>query len=302
MKYMVVIPSLGRISLGDLVDQIKKDERDSGISVQIFVALNGSIPEDMNLSQVEILRISDKPVGVATAVNSALSQIEDGLVWTIADDETWLPGKFRADLLAISNLNSNSILLPSSVFNDEFGESIRPKIPLKYDEKILDYLYAHIHLGRNPRYISLSGACALRSTWRNVSFPEGKQTREDIEYLYLQERNGCHFIQSLDITVGINVELARGAKREQIALEAIGWANERLTDRQKIGFIGCAWVKPLVYSRNTVEMRKMKKLVNSRMEFPRLIDRIRVCLLLEYWIIVATILSAVSRKNRKEIK
>ena len=302
MKYMVVIPSLGRISLGDLVDQIKKDERDSGISVQIFVALNGSIPEDMNLNQVEILRISDKPVGVATAVNLALSQIEDGLVWTIADDETWLLGKFRADLLSISNLNSNSILLPSSVFNDEFGESIRPKIPLKSDEKILDYLYAHIHLGRNPRYISLSGACALRSTWRNVSFPEGKQTREDIEYLYLQERNGCHFIQSLDITVGINVELARGAKREQIALEAIGWANERLTDRQKIGFIGCAWVKPLVYSRNTVEMRKMKKLVNSRMEFPRLIDRIRVCLLLEYWIIVATILSAVSRKNRKEIK
>jgi len=299
---MVVIPSLGRISLGDLVDQIKKDERDSGICVQIFVALNGSIPEDMNLNQVEILRISDKPVGVATAVNLALSQIEDGLVWTIADDETWLPGKFRADLLAISNLNSNSILLPSSVFNDEFGESIRPKIPLKYDEKILDYLYAHIHLGRNPRYISLSGACALRSTWRNVSFPEGKQTREDIEYLYLQERNGCRFIQSSDITVGINVELARGAKREQIALEAICWANERLTDRQKIGFIGCAWVKPLVYSRNTVEMRKMKKLVNSRMEFPRLIDRIRVCLLLEYWIIVATILSAVSRKNRKEIK
>jgi hypothetical protein len=302
MKYMVVIPSLGRISLGDLVDQIKKDERDSGISVQIFVALNGSIPEDMNLNQVEILRISDKPVGVATAVNLALSQIEDGLVWTIADDETWLPGKFRADLLAISNLNSNSILLPSSVFNDEFGESIRPKIPLKCDEKILDYLYAHIHLGRNPRYISLSGACALRSTWRNVSFPEGKQTREDIEYLFLQERNGCRFIQSLDITVGINVELARGAKREQIALEAIGWANEWLTDRQKIGFIGCAWVKPLVYSRNTVEMRKMKKLVNSRMEFPRLIDRIRVCLLLEYWITVATFLSAVSKEYRKEMK
>jgi len=302
MKYMVVIPSLGRISLGNLVDEIKKDERDSGISVQIFVALNGSIPEDLNLSQVEILRISDKPVGVATAVNSALSQIGDGLVWTIADDETWLPGKFRADLLSISNLNSNSILLPSSVFKDEFGESIRPKIPLKHDEKILDYLYSHIHLGRNPRYISLSGACALRSTWRNVIFPEGKQTREDIEYLYLQERNGCHFVQSLDITVGINVELARGAKREQNAVEAIGWANEWLTDRQKIGFIGCAWVKPLVYSRKTMEMRKMQKIVNSRMEFPRLIDRIRIYLLLEYWIIIATLFFAASRDYRKEKK
>jgi hypothetical protein len=299
MKYMVVIPSLGRISLGDLVDQIKRDEQDSGISVQIFVALNGSMPEDLNLSQVEILRISDKPVGVATAVNSALSQIGDGLVWTIADDETWLPGKFRADLLLISNLNSNSILLPSSVFNDEFGESIRPKIPLKCDEKILDYLYAHIHLGRNPRYISLSGACALRSTWMNVRFPEGKQTREDIEYLYLQERNGCHFVQSLEITVGINVELARGAKREQNALEAIGWANEWLTNRQKIGFIGCAWVKPLVYSRNKAEIRMMKKLVNSQREFPRRIDRIRMYLLLEYWIIMATLLSVVSRKFKR---
>ena len=302
MKYMVVIPSLGRTSLGDLVDQIKRDERDSGISVEIFIALNGSIPETMRLSQVEILHISDKPVGVATAVNLALSQIGDGLVWTIADDETWLPGKFRADLLSIGNLNSNSILLPSSVFNDEFGELIRPKIPFKNDEKILDYLYAHVHLGRNPRYISLSGACALRTTWRNVNFPEGRQTREDIDYLYLQERNGCQFVQSLDITVGINVELARGAKREQNATEAIAWANERLTDKQKIGFIGCAWVKPLVYSRNTLEMRKMQKLVNSRREFPRLVDRIRVYLLLEYWIKVATLLPVVSREYRKEMK
>ncbi len=287
---MVIIPSIGRNSLVDLVEQIKVDERDSGIDAEIFVALNGILPSGLEFENVHILNISKDPIGVAAAMNSALNKVHDGLVWTIADDETWKVGKFRSDLESIRDLEGNWILLPSSIFNDELGKAIRPRIRLKEGERLLDYLYGHIHFLRNPRYISLSGACAKRSTWLNVKFSETMQTREDIDYVYRQEMLGCKFVQSTKVTVGINVKLERGAIREQGAAEAYSWATERLTRKQRVGFIGCAWVKPLVYSGNLAEMKKMKKLLASQRSFIFSKSQITTFLLLSYWIIVARII------------
>lgn len=291
MKYMVIIPSLGRPSLGDLIEEIKRDEIHCGIRVEIYVALNGNLPDGMHIDNVNLLNLSQEPIGVATAVNSALNIVPDGLIWTIADDETWKIGKFQSDLETIRDLAGQWILLPTSIFKDELGEAIRPRIPIKKGEAVLDYLYSHIHFWRNPRYISLSGACAERSTWLNVKFPETMQTREDIDYIYLQEMQGCQLVQSSEITVGINVKLERGANREQAASDALIWAEERLTKKQRVGFLGCAWVKPLVYSRNIAEMKKMKKLLVSQGCFLFSKSQISTYLLLEYWIMVSRILN-----------
>ena len=298
MKYTVLIPTLGRPSLFDLVQQIAIDRDISQLDVEIVVALNGESVAFLENQEITLLHLSNQPMGVGAAVNKALLQVDEGWVWTIADDENWLPGKFRSDLGHISKLPECSILMPTSNFVDEIGKSKRPRIPIGKGEKVFDYLYSHLHFARSPRYISLSGACALRKTWISAKFPESMQTREDIEYLALQEEIGCKFVHNEQVTVGINVLLSRGALREQNALEALKWAEMRLTEKQRVGFIGCSWVKPLVFSGNRSELRDMLVLINSGESSLSLLNRYKLHLLLRYWSIVSICLQLFTNRSQ----
>lgn len=260
MKHWVVIPTVGRKSLERLVFQILQDATTSHLEINILIALNGAVNLDfLAASNVQVLTVSKFPIGVAKTMNLALQQVSEGIVWTIADDEEWCAGKFRTDLQDFSDPDAPEILSPIAFFEDELGREIRPKNRIKKDEKILDYFYGSISLGRNPNYFSLSGAVARKQTWLKVKFPEGLLSREDTLYLVEQERLGTTFGHGSKPTVKISTDLKRAVRRDSDIEEVIRWGSEHLTPKQFLGLVGCGWCKPFVASRDTKKLMAMIK-------------------------------------------
>jgi hypothetical protein len=302
MKYRVVIPTIGRPSLDILIKQILADSEKARVDLEIVVAVNGSENlESLSSDRVKVLRISDKPIGVAKTMNLALSQISDGLVWTIADDEEWCLGKFESDLRDLAQEDAPEILSPIAYFTDEVGTGIRPRNRIQKNEEILDYFYGRISFGRNPNYFSLSGAVAQKSTWVRIKFPEDLKSREDTLYLVLQQRQGTIFGHASQPTVKINIELQRAVDRDKNIEEVIQWASVNLNSTQFKGFVGCAWCKPFVVSKDT---RKLLEMFNSllrgkKVNFSTSVRLETACLVLVWAIISCVPLSRLRLLRRK---
>ena len=289
MKYWVVIPTVGRSSLDLLISQIIDDAAKFQIEINVLIALNGSKNlKHLSSAQVQVVRISEIPIGVAKTMNSALKMLPDGLVWTIADDEEWCTGKFQSDLQDLAQDDAPEILSPIAYFRDELGVEIRPKTVIKPGEKILDYFYGKVSFRRNPNYFSLSGAVASKDTWTRVQFPEGLLSREDTLYLVEQEILGTTFGHASKPTVRITIDLVRAVERDSSVSEVINWANANLTDKQFLGLVGCAWCKPFVASRGTLKLLEMIIAVVSQKnsKFPISI-RIRAIGLLAIWSLIS---------------
>jgi hypothetical protein len=289
--FRVVIPTIGRPSLDVLVSQILMDAEISGIELEIIVALNGNANLNyLSSGKVRILIISETPIGVAKTMNLALSQIPEGLVWTIADDEEWCVGKFESDLSDLKMDKPPEILSPIAYFTDELGTEIRPRRSIARDEDILDYFYGRISMGRNPNYFSLSGAVATKSTWLRVKFPEDLKSREDTLYLVMQQKQGTSLGHASKPTVKINIELQRAVNRDDRIEDVIQWANRNLNQRQFRGFVGCAWCKPFVASRNPKKLLEMLKtlILGSEIHFSRWV-RLETAFLVLTWAIISIV-------------
>lgn len=251
----VIIPTIGRTSIYSLVEDILIDARQSNIvNVKVIVALNGDANLELNDSKVHVDRLSRSHLGVARVVNASLRKIkQNDLTWTIADDERWLLGKFNADLSLWEShleMQDNGIFLPLCRYEDAFGATIRPKIGFKNDESISNYLYGKKSILRNHRFMTLSGAFALRDVWLKINFPEDMNTREDIEYMIRQQELGTNFIQSNYLSVNINVDLTRGNSREMDLESTKQWINKRLNSHQICNFISGTLCKPIAASGN----------------------------------------------------
>lgn len=228
---------------------IQKDAESTGLDVTIYIGLNGILEADLSsFSSVHILHICDKPYGISNTLNRALEMIPVGLLWTIADDDDWLVGKFRSDLESLKSHSANTLLLPKCQYSDGYTTSVRPRRPIQ-DESILNYLYGHFSLWRNNRYITMSGACAEIDFWRRVKFPD-IGSREDVTYLIEQEKIGLEIRQSKTVTVRVNIHYRRTVIRDSEIEQTIGWALNFLNQRQLVRFLSSAYSKPFVESGN----------------------------------------------------
>lgn len=260
MNLSVVIPSIGRESLVSLCNDIIVDAGVTGIDVHIFIALNGTLPSDFaQIRGVTILEVSRVPCGVSRAVNEAMMVVPEGWVWTIADDESWLPGKFRNDLQELSAQSLETLLLPSLYYVDFVNVSpiVRPRRYPRAEEKIDHYLYGKPSFGRNTRYVSLSGSVAPRSVWLRFPFRE-VAVREDIEFLIAAQRGGVSLVFSRIPTVQVDAKHLRGLTRDP-AQEAFGWCQAHLSGWSQVWFIASIWTKPFVWFGVPNEIREMKE-------------------------------------------
>ena len=286
MRKVVVIPTVGRDSINSLIQQIQSDAKSASLDIEIFIALNGTLEKSIVFSgNVSLLEISNIPIGVGETVNRALELVPESLVWTIADDEDWLIGKFSHDLMIMMGVNPPEILSPIAHVADELGMRIRPTKTIG-DENIIDYLYSNVHLGRNPRYFTLSGACASRDVWTRVAFPSNMQSREDTSYLKAQAELGTIFRHGGLPTVKVNTSLKRSANRDEDTDEAFFWAHKNLSKRQFVGFLGCSWPKPHVQTGNLLVIQKMIKKI-TKVKGISVIVKTKTSLLLFYWLLVA---------------
>jgi hypothetical protein len=290
LDLVVLIPTTGRSTLVALVDSIVHDAAASGIRVRIVFALNGAVPQLPTHRNIEIIELAKFPIGISKAMNSALEKLSKCVVWTIADDEIWLPGKFKSDLEILQMVGWETIILPRAIFVDQMGVAVRPSKPIQENQTVASYLFGKLHLGRNPSYISLSGAVALLDVWRKIRFPEDMSIREDIEYLMRHESEGTRLIHNPKTTVKIQVDLNRAHEREiEDGIDALlDWTRDRLLPRERRNFFAITWQKPLVatgdYSSILFNYRELRKGYWNEFSF---FDRICVSILAFYWCIFA---------------
>jgi hypothetical protein len=296
MNLMVLIPTIGRESLNNVIREVLDDADSAKLHVTVFIGLNGVLDPNVKIpKKIRILKISDKPIGVGECVNRALMMIPPGLLWTISDDDDWLAGKFACDLQYREKLeDGESVLLPRVILIDTFGKSVRPKIEIG-SQSLQSYLYGYISLWRNPRYVTMSGACAHTTFWGRVKF-ESLPVREDIVYLIEQERLGTHFIQPVQPTIQININFNRGLARDIDIFAAIEWQKRYLAPEQLIGFLGSAWPKPFAASGRPKEIGRLLRQINRKNFGDSSYFRLALInLLLAFWIIVAKIVQRNSK-------
>lgn len=251
----VLIPTIGRHTLLPLVSEICRDAEISGgvveESLKIFIALNGKLefPAQTLPNRCVVLEVSNRPMGVGRAMNKAIDLVPDGLVWTIADDERWHLGKLKRDLDEFATLPTPSLLLPVVQYRDDLDSKVqrRPRIVIQArDETVTEYLYGHLSLLRNPRYISLSGSLAERATWLQYPFGED-HVREDIVQLIRMDQGGVAILHASSQSVSVCTSSARSVQRDP-APEALLWALTYLRGRQRGLFLGSTWPKPFIMS------------------------------------------------------
>lgn len=290
MDKIVLIPTVGRSSLLDLVSAIQKDLDYSDIKARIVIALNGEMEVSLDTLNVEVLKISEFPIGVGATVNRALKFFDRHFVWTIADDEEWLLGKFMKDLKYLSQIEKGAILFPKILYKDQFGETIRPIIPKNVDISIAKYLFGNRHFLRNKNFITMSGAFALAETWRKIPFSESMSTREDIDYLIKQEASGTSFLQSDSVTVVANIDLARGVIRETNFDETFDWIYVNLVRRQQLNFLVSIWPKPIASQSNFRMLIDMYKYILKKLE-PKVnfSEGLEISLSYLYWLLIASV-------------
>ncbi len=251
---VVLIPTTGARPLTELIRSVKADAKPNTLSLTIVLALNGILEYDLP-SEVKLLKLSSVPIGVAETVNRALRHLNSkNLVWIIADDDEWLFGKFNYDLKKIEVLEEDHILLPCTELIDEFSRSTRPLVPIKDSEFILDYLFANFSFRRNPRYITISGACAKNSTWTKVAF-ENSPAMEDIIYLHKQQMVGTKLIQATEETVSLNVSISRSANRNaENKSFPLSFAQTYLDTRQSLRYFNNSVFKPFALLGKTKDL------------------------------------------------
>jgi hypothetical protein len=239
----VLIPTVGRDTLKVNINSIIQDALDSDLIPIVYLALNGNLSNEIRQMEfVKVIDVSDKPFGISNTLNKALKLIKPGLLWTIADDDIWMPGKFKTDLEALQNAGSSTLLLPRCIFTDGIKSGIRPKIP-PIGEGVVDYLFGHFSFLRNPRYITMSGACAQVEFWSRILFPN-MESREDITYLLEQEKLGVNFVQPSIPTVKIYINHSRTINRDASFEATKKWMNKYLSPNQTMKFLSCAYAKP----------------------------------------------------------
>jgi hypothetical protein len=254
VKAVVLIPTTGFRPLTELIKRVKSDSQSSLLSLTIVVALNGRLEYNLP-KEITVLKVSDVPIGVANTVNYALGQLNPAdLVWTIADDDEWISGKFHHDLGSIKDVEEDFILLPRAELIDEFSRSIRPLVPIRNSDPIFDYLFSQFSFRRNPRYVTLSGACAKRSTWTKVAF-EHSPAMEDIIYLHKQQLVGTKLLQANDVTVRLNVSVSRSASRNsENRFLPIRFAETYLDKRQSSRYFNNSILKPFALLGKSKEL------------------------------------------------
>jgi hypothetical protein len=241
--YCVLIPTTGERNLEALLDAIFADSKKSNLRVQVFIALNGELKASIS-HQVTIIEVSNYPVGVAATLNTALEELENNLVWIIADDDMWVEGKFLHDLQMLETFDRDFILLPRVDLKDEYGVSTRPKSPIGENQSIYEYLFTEFSLTRNSCFVTLSGSCAKREVWKKVCF-RSLPLLEDIIYLKEQQDLDTIVVHGFLATVRLNVDLRRSNQRNAENLHVIlSFMKDQLSASQGLRYFNNSILKP----------------------------------------------------------
>ena len=186
----VVIATLGRLSLIEVIEGIREDSLGMDISLRFRVFIDNASPSEelidwLTLQQdVEwLLSSADRRLGAGGAFNVALSMVKSDIFCIFSDDDEWCQGRLRSmtDLL---RTESNALLIQRVSFGTRNGRDIRPDFSLIDPERILFSLLAPTPpYRRSTRTVSLLGVSATANL-AAISFDPALQAYEDMWWLH----------------------------------------------------------------------------------------------------------------------
>lgn len=260
----ILIPTIGRSSVTNLIDEILKDALGSNLTIRIILALNGRQEFVINSEDVVVHDLGYNKIGFSAAINSVIPVIETEYVCIVADDDSWIMGKLAHDLAA---LNNHEVVLASYMFIDNFSSTVRPKSLYPGTIPPSKFLYEKFSFGRSRRYISISGMTLTTELLRQNPFDCTLLIREDIEWLDRIFKRGFHIQQSNTVTMMLNVDLRRATGRETFD-SLNNWADTLKHDygsKWVRNFLSGAAIKPFILADNLEMIARVTEVAKSKL-------------------------------------
>jgi glycosyltransferase involved in cell wall biosynthesis len=249
----IIIPSIGRLSLGRVLNQIFEDRNELKLQIIVIADGNDAMSRiqsfvDSN-SQVELFQ-NNRTKGVSGSLNTGLLRAEGKYVMFFSDDDHWLTGKLKTSVQAIQGTKSMCICLQVKTLSDKGKSIIRPSyIPMKPINPLI-YCYGSKPRIVNTRYISLTSFIAPIEV-KNFMFPEYLTSREDIAWLQTLHQNDYEIIIKEGICAQVEIGYERTSKRDD-SKELNLWLNwlEKNGPEIQSNFLFSHFLRPYVASAN----------------------------------------------------
>ena len=188
-------------------------------------------------SRVVILELAENG-GAARARNIGVSNCAGDWVAFLDDDDEWLPGKLRAQVLAAasSGTDVHHLVLASGV--EWRWDSKSDWWPLRSpspQERVSDYLFVRRRPGEG--LLATPTIMLRRAFAQACPFPEHLRIHEDYDWFIELEKAGARFLVVLEPLVIVNAPSARTSLSSDAQWEtSLAWALSRKRDMSQRAF------------------------------------------------------------------
>lgn len=235
----VIIPTIGRSTLINVLNQISRDyesARDTfqfeitiyliAENTQVYKRIDEIIVENHQIRNLNFMILLNKGSGVSSSINTCFEKMNEADYFFIfADDDEWFFGRFQTFLQFIDS-SKNRILISKSIVQDEFKQVVRPTLMLK-TSNLVEYLYDNNTILFNKRYFSVCSVLFPKGC-REIEFLSGIHSHEDIIWFQTVLNQTRLQVESInEVTCKLNVSLER--------------SNRRYLDKHEEYF--CEWLK-----------------------------------------------------------
>jgi hypothetical protein len=212
-KLAVIIPTLGRESLIDVIRSINAFEEEN---VSIYV-----IPDGENavkrLGQLQVTNLPNtfvhpnrQKIGIAACINLGLERLSKEEHFSIfSDDDMWLTSRTKALNHLEKSIDAKTIIMGRFSSNDKINVAQMRK--LNFTDPI-EFVYRK-SLGRNKNYLTITSGIFPLIT-KSTHFRTDYLLREDLIWMHDLSSHGFNFIESPEIFVHIKKNYSNTVNRE----------------------------------------------------------------------------------------
>ena len=217
----VVIASIGRESIINVINQIKDDENNTKFNVEVCIFfdchdISSTIRNELKKHPSIKFKLSgaNARLGPAFAFNQAFEMATGTDFCIFSDDDSWLSGRVET-ICSLLFQKKQTLLQSRSIYIDGFKRTLRPKRGLNTETPIFDQILKFQNpFGNNRRYTSLI-CFAATSDLMHVKFRQKLTMLEDIFWLADVQKYTLNLkiIWTPEVTSVIEVDLSRAKNR-----------------------------------------------------------------------------------------
>jgi glycosyltransferase involved in cell wall biosynthesis len=216
IKVSVVIPSIGRESLGPAISSVKSQ---TSVNLEIIV-VDDSPGQKIYIHGVQVLRTGGNR-GVSFARNMGVAAASGNWISFLDDDDIFVPEKLFKQINAMISRNWDLSYTSSFLIG---YKKIRPKKIITPGTDPLTQIYSGTNLFGSFFYLPLPSLVVSKEVSRFLIFDESLSEREDLDYAHRAYKKGFVIGQLSEPLVLIRKEPKRSLARPSIHQD-IRWAN-----------------------------------------------------------------------------